>query len=185
MAIVELIAKIKPKNNGDFKLVDSIDVEMTDGRDLQTYIDDIEGGGAELYLNTQEPTKVSEDIIWIDKGSDYEGIMENPIVKELINIVKDYNIEMNSMRQEIISLKARVKALEENKPVTPSPSVTITNSFLLEDGTPLLLEEGIYFLYEEENVNEEDKITITNAFLLEDRTPFLLESGEYLKTEGE
>ena len=182
MAIVELIAKIKPKNNGDFKLVDSIDVEMTDGRDLQTYIDDIEGGGAELYLNTQEPIRDSEDIIWVDKGSNYEDIMENPIVKELMNIVKDYNVEMKSMRQEIVSLKARVKALEENKPIDKpeTPSVIITNSFLLEDGTPLLLEEGIYFLYEEEN-----KINITDAFLLEDRTPFLLESGEFLKMEGE
>ena len=36
---IELIAKIKPKNNGNFSMVDAIDVEMKDGSDLQTTID--------------------------------------------------------------------------------------------------------------------------------------------------
>ena len=148
MAIVELIAKIKPKNNGDFKLVDSIDVEMTDGRDLQTYIDDIEGGGAELYLNTQEPIRDSEDIIWVDKGSNYEDIMENPIVKELMNIVKDYNAEMKSMRQEIVSLKARVKALEE-KGVEILSCGTCVNFYNLQDKLKVGKVTNMYSIVEE------------------------------------
>ena len=29
---IELISKIKPKNNGDFAMVDAEDVELSDGR---------------------------------------------------------------------------------------------------------------------------------------------------------
>ena len=32
---IELIAKIKPKNNGDFSMVDAVDVEMADGTRLE------------------------------------------------------------------------------------------------------------------------------------------------------
>ena len=38
---IELIDKIKQKNNGNFKLVDAIDVELKDGSDLQNFIDNI------------------------------------------------------------------------------------------------------------------------------------------------
>ena len=35
---IEIIAKIKQKNNGTFKLVDACDVEMSNGQDLETYL---------------------------------------------------------------------------------------------------------------------------------------------------
>lgn len=39
---VELIAKIKPKNNGDFKLVDADDVETKEGKSLEEKLDELE-----------------------------------------------------------------------------------------------------------------------------------------------
>ena len=38
---IELIAKIKQANNGTFKLVDATDVELKDGSDLQSFLDNI------------------------------------------------------------------------------------------------------------------------------------------------
>ena len=35
---VEVIDKIKPKNGGNFKIVDSVDIEMPDGSSLQEVI---------------------------------------------------------------------------------------------------------------------------------------------------
>ena len=44
---IELIAKIKQKNNGTFKLVDACDVEMANGQDLETYLSNLDVSGGE------------------------------------------------------------------------------------------------------------------------------------------
>ena len=41
MAYVRIADKLKQLNNSDFKLVDSVDIEMEDGTDLQSTIDAI------------------------------------------------------------------------------------------------------------------------------------------------
>ena len=50
---IELVAKIKPKNNSDFMLVDSVDVEMSDGRNLQETLEDFSAGTI-ITLNGEE-----------------------------------------------------------------------------------------------------------------------------------
>ena len=54
---IELIAKIKQKNNGIFKLVDACDVEMKDGQDLQTCIDNLVVGEGLICVHNEEPTE--------------------------------------------------------------------------------------------------------------------------------
>lgn len=41
MAYVRIADKLKQLNNSDFKLLDSVDIEMEDGTDLQSTIDAI------------------------------------------------------------------------------------------------------------------------------------------------
>ena len=62
---IELIAKIKPINNGTFKMVDACDVEMADGQDLETYLRNLPTSGKsflteeERELLNQLPNKLS------------------------------------------------------------------------------------------------------------------------------
>ena len=48
MAKVEIIAKLKQKNDADFKIADAKDIEMEDGSDLQSTIDDIKKNGTNI-----------------------------------------------------------------------------------------------------------------------------------------
>ena len=54
---VEIVAKMKPKNNGKFKLMDCVDIETKSGVDLQTYLDNLQlegggGGGGGVSIDT-------------------------------------------------------------------------------------------------------------------------------------
>lgn len=42
---IEVIDKIKQKNSGTFKLMDAVDVECSDGKDLETKLGEISAGG--------------------------------------------------------------------------------------------------------------------------------------------
>ena len=66
---IEVIAKIKQKNNGTFKLMDAVDVEMSNGQDLQTYLDNLKVGGGNdvVYVGESPPTE--EDIHTMRTGS--------------------------------------------------------------------------------------------------------------------
>ena len=48
MAKVEIIAKLKQKNDADFKIADAKDIEMEDGSDLQSTIDNIKKNGTNI-----------------------------------------------------------------------------------------------------------------------------------------
>ena len=50
---IELIAKIKQKNNGTFPLMDAADVEWSDGESLVEHINSIEAAGGVGELNTK------------------------------------------------------------------------------------------------------------------------------------
>lgn len=45
---ISLIDKIKPKNNGDFAMVDAADVEMSDGRRLPEALEEIEAAAGDV-----------------------------------------------------------------------------------------------------------------------------------------
>lgn len=69
---IELIDKIKPKNNGNFAMVDAIDVEMADGTRLEDAIKNVQGTGYVVRTEPPEDTR----LLWIDPsdtGPDNEG----------------------------------------------------------------------------------------------------------------
>lgn len=69
---IELIDKIKPKNNGNFAVVDAIDVEMADGTRLEDAIKNVQGTGYVVMTEPPEDTR----LLWIDPsdtGPDDEG----------------------------------------------------------------------------------------------------------------
>ena len=59
---VEVIDKIKPKNNGGFALVDAADVEMPDGTRLDEVLENVSGSG--MVVQTEPPTDTR--LLWID-----------------------------------------------------------------------------------------------------------------------
>ena len=72
---IELIAKIKQANNGSFKLVDAADVELKDGSDLQSFLDNIDEkidipipdyAACNNVVSSEEKPTDEETLIWID-----------------------------------------------------------------------------------------------------------------------
>ena len=57
MAKVEIIAKLKQKNDADFKIADAKDIEMEDGSDLQSTIDNIKKNGKILIRKNMQLKK--------------------------------------------------------------------------------------------------------------------------------
>lgn len=68
MAYIELIGKIKQKNNGTFKLMDAVDVEMSDGTSVEERIVELEknqgtgGGSGDVTVIEYDDTKIKKDI---------------------------------------------------------------------------------------------------------------------------
>ena len=63
---IELISKIKPKNGGDFAMVDAEDVEMPDGTRLSEAIQNVKGAG---YVVQVEPPE-DKSVLWLDPNDD-------------------------------------------------------------------------------------------------------------------
>ena len=90
---IEVIAKIKQKNNGTFKLMDAVDVEMSNGQDLQTYLDNLKVGGENdvVYVGKSPPTE--EDI---DKLAIYKlrtEILKISILLTNYLIIKSFSLQ--------------------------------------------------------------------------------------------
>lgn len=60
---VELIAKIKPKNNGDFKLVDTLDIDHR-GVALDEYLDRIDTGGSGGLTKKEVQEMIDSSLSW-------------------------------------------------------------------------------------------------------------------------
>ena len=106
---IELIAKIKPINNGTFKMVDACDVEMADGQDLETYLRNLSTGGnsglteEERELLNQLPNKFDDAKIELD-----------PITGK--NILKFYSDETEVKQLELpfsLEIEERLVSIEE------------------------------------------------------------------------
>ena len=61
MNFVEVIAKLKPKNNGKFALMDAVDVEMADGTRLEEKIGGVEGS-VKNYIDEETSTQIVDDV---------------------------------------------------------------------------------------------------------------------------
>lgn len=67
---IELISKIKPKNNGTFAIVDAVDVEMPDGRRLSEMVFTVKT--QEEYDALVEAGEVDETTLYMIVESDSE-----------------------------------------------------------------------------------------------------------------
>lgn len=67
---IELISKIKPKNNGKFAMVDAVDVEMPDGRRLSEMVFTVKT--QEEYDALVEAGEVDETTLYMIVESDSE-----------------------------------------------------------------------------------------------------------------
>jgi hypothetical protein len=106
---VELIAKIKPKNNGDFMLVDSVDVEMADGRNLEETLENF-SGGTTLIVNGEE---TSDYQLVIDTDSTIilpEN--ENAFLTQIQQMFAGFQQIIDQQNEKIIELEGRISALE-------------------------------------------------------------------------
>ena len=83
---IELIAKIKPKNNGKYPLVDDVDVEMEDGSRLSEAIKKprIPDGGTEGQILAKK-SNTNGDAAWVEplKTEDIDKKLESKLDKNL------------------------------------------------------------------------------------------------------
>lgn len=189
---IELIDKIKQKNGGNFKLIDACDVEMKDGSDLETYLENLEIGSMEctstVYAGNEEP-KDENVVVYIDINDDIDETNNNisgTILEEIQLMFKFLKKRIEVLEADNIILKAEIEALKQGNIVIPNPDkevVTITEAILLNDGTPILLNDGEVLLYDNGKVVIESMaqtVEIKGAVLLDSNSPLLLNNGEYL-----
>lgn len=115
MAYIELIGKIKQKNNGTFKLMDAVDVEMSDGTSVEERIVKLEenqgsgsgsGGGT---IVDYDDTAIKKDIADLQ--------LENTNNKEVIEELKEGKADKSAVTKldEGKADKSEITALDEAK----------------------------------------------------------------------
>ena len=158
---IELIDKIKQKNNGTFKLVDAIDVEMSNGSDAESTIklinkqiqDHIEnhptGGVATANVHVGILPPKSEYLnAWIDTSDDEEFMQDVPdlVLDEFRNIFSTMQEQIASLKLKNTELEARIYRLEMYG--GGNSGVTNGDILVLEDKTILTLEDGTVLTFE-------------------------------------
>ena len=128
-----------------------------------------------IIISADEPGEDQRNMIWVDTSQD--GIVEG---QDDISLLYSLLEKVTEMQNEIVSLKKRVKYLEENGVVIdPNPPVDDNNDFiLLEDGTALLLEDGTEILLEIQSTTPKEQVLLFEngeEILLEDGSKILLE----------
>jgi hypothetical protein len=185
---IELIAKIKQKNNGIFKLVDACDVEMKDGQDLQTCIDNLVVGEGLICVHDEEPTEeqIEKYEVFIDKSATLQETsnkVDNVFLDEIRSMFTSLQRTIDQQQQTIIDLVSRIKYLESlhNVIVPDDPITTFNSAILLENGGYLLTEDGGKLIIEGASKEE---VKPSGAIILENEGYLLLENGEILLLEG-
>ena len=151
------------------------------------------GGNTELPPAPEEPDEdiyshiwigpdppVDDNMLWLDTNED--GIIEGEDDILLLYALRD---KMNELQTEVEVLKGRVKYLEDHGVVVdpnpgPGPDTDEDDLILLEDGSEILLENGLNLLLE---IQEVDPEPTTNNLLFEDGIEILLEDGSLLLLE--
>ena len=185
---IELIAKIKQKNNGIFKLVDACDVEMKDGQDLQTCIDNLVVGEGLICVHNEEPTEeqIEKYEVFIDKSATLQETsnkVDNVFLDEIRSMFTSLQRTIDQQQQTIIDLVSRIKYLESlhNVIIPDDPITTFNSAILLENGGYLLTEDGGKLIIEGASKEE---VKPSGAIILENEGYLLLENGEILLLEG-
>ena len=184
---IELIAKIKQKNNGIFKLVDACDVEMKDGQDLQTCIDNLVVGEGLICVYDEEPTEeqIKKYEVFIDKSATLQETsnkVDNVFLDEIRSMFTSLQRTIDQQQQTIIDLVSRIKYLESlHEVIVPDDPITTFNSaILLENGGYLLTEDGGKLIVEGASKEE---VKPSGAIILENEGYLLLENGGKLLME--
>ena len=154
---IELIDKIKQKNNGSFYLVDAIDIEYSGGGDVDTALKRLfntvssggsgEGGSCTVYAGKEEPIGGYE--VWIDTNDTLFEVGEepnNPILEEFRNIFLTIQNKMTKLEQDNILLKAEIEALKNGIIPPGNDDSNVGGVLLLPSGTPLLFSDNSYVL---------------------------------------
>ena len=185
---IELIAKIKQKNNGIFKLVDACDVEMKDGQELQTCIDNLVVGEGLICVHDEEPTEeqIEKYEVFIDKSATLQETsnkIDNVFLDEIRSMFTSLQRTIDQQQQTIVDLVSRIKYLESlHEVVVPDDPITTFNSaILLESGGYLLTEDGGKLIIEG---TSKEEVKPSGAIILENEGYLLLENGEILLLEG-
>ena len=185
---IELIAKIKQKNNGAFKLVDACDVEMKDGQDLQTCIDNLAVGEGLICVHDEEPTEeqIEKCEVFIDKSATLQEAsnkVDNVFLDEIRSMFTSLQRTIDQQQQTIIDLVSRIKHLEalHDVIVPDDPITTFNSAILLENGGYLLTEDGGKLIIEG---TSKEEVKPSGAIILENEGYLLLENGEILLLEG-
>lgn len=203
---IELIDKIKQKNNGSFKLLDAIDVELKDGSDLQNFIDNINDivnvPSSECHNVIQGENEPEQDdvIIWVDTSNSenvYSDTLGDKVINEFREIFKYLTNEIKELKAKNLDLESRVSFLEQNgtggggnnnpdkpdKPDNPNPDVNTTSEIMtFEDGSLLIDEEGNVLVFSITTNTDTPPDTTTNAEIMvfEDGTILTDEEGNIL-----
>lgn len=151
------------------------------------------GGNTELPPAPEEPDEdiyshiwigpdppADDNMLWLDTNED--GIIEGEDDILLLYALRD---KMNELQTEVEVLKGRVKYLEDHGVAVdpnpgPGPDTDEDDIILLEDGSEILLENGLNLLLE---IQEVDPEPTTNNLLFEDGIEILLEDGSLLLLE--
>ena len=174
---VEVIAKIKQINNGTFKLIDACDVEMANGQDLETYLQNFSGSGGvcecdpEIYIGPTPPTDPNIKI-WVDTSKQHvDSSFSSLVIQEFRNIISSLTKKVSSLEKEVAYLKAVIGG--GDIPIEP-----VTNDILLvnEDGFILVNELGQILC----GNKQEDHITSAQIMVNEDGKILTNENGQIL-----
>lgn len=145
--------------------------------DLIKRIEDLGGGGGTTVGNTRiwfgeadpEPDPTKYDL-WVTDDDDLIDLLGS-LQHEFIDTIQDLSNRLKEAEEEIAELQAGY---------TPPSGDAADDAILLEDGLPIMLEDGSY-LQLEYSVND----SITDALLEEiEGRPILTEDNNYLRLEN-
>ena len=162
---IELIAKIKQANNGTFKLMDAQDIELKDGSDLQTFIDNIDDmvniefpeypPCDNIAIGDEQPNS-EKYLLWVDtSGNEFSSFLQDKIIAEFSETFKLLMEEISELRFKNYELEARIQYLEENGATSPTPPDSGGSEYdfalLLENGAMITDELGNILAFEDGN----------------------------------
>ena len=177
---VEVIAKIKQINNGTFKLLDACDVEMANGQDLETYLQNFNGSGGvcecdpEIYIGPTPPTDPNIKI-WVDTSKQHvDSSFSSLVIQEFRNVISSLTKKVSSLEKEVAYLKAVIGGGD----IPPGPIEPETNDILLvnEDGFILVNELGQILC----GNKQEDLVTSAQIMINEEGKILTNENGQIL-----
>ena len=154
---IELLAKIKPKNNSDFMLVDSIDVEMSDGRNLQETLEDFSAGTI-ITLNGEE-TDDYQFVIDLDEEPLPPPEQENGFMAQIQQMFAGLQEIIDKQNEKIFELEERIAELELYIETKGEEEEEEIDSILDYDGYAIVDYDGTLLGDYEEDNSEEDVVT--------------------------